>query len=70
LVQSQIENENKYVQVVVQKSANLFEENYIEWYMQYLYDRSVKLKSLWKNVEDRWMDVIRAVPYLLKTCVK
>ena len=70
LVQSQIENENRYVQVVLQNSANLFMENYIEWYMQYLYDRSVKFKSLWKNVEDRWMDVIRAVPYLLKTCVK
>ena len=69
LVQAQIENENRYVQVVLQYSSNLFAENYIEGYMQYLYDRSVKLKSLWRNVEDRWVDVIRAVPYLLKNCV-
>lgn len=70
LVQSQIENENKYVQTIIQNSANLFTENYIEWYFQYLYDRSTKLKAMWKNAENRWVDVIRAVPYLLKTCVK
>jgi len=70
VVQSQIENENKYVQTVVQKSANLLMENYIEWYLQYLYDRSTKLKAMWKNAENRWVDVIRAVPYLLKACVK
>jgi hypothetical protein len=45
-------------------------ENYIEWYLQYLYDRSNKLKDIWRSAEDRWMDVIRAVPYLLKACVR
>lgn len=70
VVQSQIENENQYVQTVMQNSANLFMENYIEWYLQYLYDRSNKLKDMWRSTEDRWMDVIRAVPYLLKACVR
>jgi hypothetical protein len=70
VVQSQIENENQYVQTVVQNSANLLMENYIEWYLQYLYDRSNKLKDIWRSAEDRWMDVIRAVPYLLKACVR
>ena len=69
VVQSQIENENQYVQTVLQNSANLFMENYIEWYFQYLYDRSIKFKDTWRSAEDRWVDVIRAVPYLLKQCV-
>jgi len=67
--QTQIENENYYVQTVVQNSANLFMENYIEWYLQYLYDRSNKLKDIWRSSENRWVDVIRAIPYLLKNCV-
>lgn len=69
-MQEQIEGENKYVQLVMQRSSNLFMENYIEWYFRYLYDRSNKLRALWQSTDDRWLDVIRAVPKLVKTCKK
>lgn len=69
-MKAQIDSENKYVQLVMQRSSNLFMENYIEWYFRYMYDRSNKLRSLWQSTTDRWLDVIRAVPKLVKTCKK
>ena len=70
MMATQISNENKYVQVVMQKSSNLFMKNYIEGYFRYLYDRWNKLKALWKSTTERWLDVVRAVPHLVLTCVK
>ena len=70
MVKEQINYENKYAQVVMQRSSNLFMKNYIEWYFRYLYDRWNKLKALWKSATERWLDVIRAVPHLVNTCVK
>jgi len=70
LVQSQIDRENLYVQLVIQRSSNLFLSNYIEWYLWYLYDRWEKLKTLRKDTTDRFLDVVRAVPNLVKQCNK
>lgn len=69
-VEQQIEEEDAYVQVVIQEASNLFLSNYIEWYLKYLYDRWIKLKSLWRDSTDRWLDVARAVPHLTNKCGK
>ncbi len=70
IVATQIDWENTYVQLIVQRSSNLFLSNYVEWYMWYLYDRETKLKNLRKNSTDRFLDVVRAIPHLVKKCVK
>ena len=70
IVQAQIDGENAYVQLVIQRSSNLFLTNSVKWYVWYLYDRWNKLKTLRKNTTDRWLDVVRAVPNLQKQCVK
>ena len=69
-VDSQIEKETDYVNLVVQRSSNLFMKNYMSWYFKYLKDRWDKLRTLWKDSVDRWLDVVRAVPYLSNRCVK
>jgi len=69
-VKNQIEWENKYVTIVTQKSSNLFLVNYIKWYISYLQSRQKKLQSTEKNASDKFLDVIRWVPHLVKTCVK
>jgi hypothetical protein len=38
--------------------------------MAYMYERQRKLEKLWKEVSDRWIDIIRAVPNLEKRTVK
>ena len=68
--QKQIEWENKYVTVVTQKSSNLFLWNYIKWYITYLYDRQKKLQATEKDSGNKFLDVVRWVPHLVKTCVK
>ena len=70
IVKAQIDGENKYVQLVVQRASNLFLSNYIEWYAWYLYDRWNQLKTLWKNSTDKFLDVVRGVPNLVKQCKK
>ena len=70
VVRTQIDEENEYVQLVIQRSANLFLKNYIEWYLKYGYERLNKLKKKWRESTDRWLDVVRAVPHLVATCVK
>lgn len=69
-VRQQIESENNYVKTTIQKSSNLFLNNYIKWYVEYLQDRQQKLESTEKNITDRFLDVVRAVPHLVKKCVK
>ena len=66
----QIDREANYTQLVAQRSSNQFLSNYIEGYLWYFYDRGNKLKTLWKNATDRWLDVVRAVPHLVKQSVK
>jgi hypothetical protein len=56
--------------LVVQRSSNLFMQNYMSWYFKYLKDRWDKLRTFWKDSVDRWLDVVRAVPYLSNRCVK
>lgn len=67
---TQILSENYYIGLVAKRSSNLFLENHIQWYVEYLYDRSNKLKDTWQKATDRFLDVIRAVPKLVKSCVK
>lgn len=69
-VQQQIKNEEKYVKVVEQRAGNKLLTNYIKWYISYLEDRWNQLNALWKNASDRFLDVVRAVPWLVKKCVK
>ena len=69
-VSNQISNENRYVQLVIQKSAYLFLNIYMQSYMNYLQNRSETLKSTRKNTTDRFLDVVRAVPQLIRSCVK
>lgn len=70
VVERQIDWENNYVILVIQKSSNLFLSNYVKWYMAYMYERQRKLQKLWKEVTDRWIDIVRAVPNLEKRTVK
>lgn len=70
IVKAQIDAENQYVQLVSQRASNLFLSNYIEWYVEYLYSRWNEVKSQWKNITDRFLDIIRAVPQLVKQSVK
>lgn len=70
LTQKQIIWENNYVSLVTRRSSNLFLSNYLEWYIDYLYSRQSKLQDLWTKTKDRWLDVIRGVPCLQRTCTK
>ena len=70
MVAKQIDWENAYTQLIVQRASNLFLSNYVKWYIRYLYDRENKLKSIQKNSSDRFLDIVRAVPHLVKQCVK
>ena len=69
IVKKQIWEENMYVQLVIQESANLFLSNYIQEYTKYLQKRSETLKDNRRNSTDRFQDVVKAVSELLKTCV-
>ena len=69
-VKQQIESENNYVKTTIQNSSNLFLSNYIKWYIEYLQNRQQNLESTEKNITDRLLDIVRAVPHLVKTCVK
>ena len=70
IIERQIDWENAYVVLVIQKSSNLFLSNYVEWYISYLYQRQEKLEKLWKETKDRWLDVVRNTPNLEKRTVK
>lgn len=67
---NQIASEIKYISVVTKKSSNLFLSNYTKGYISYLEERARKLESQWKNSTDRFFDVVRAVPMLIKRCTK
>lgn len=70
IIERQIDWENAYVVLVIQKSANLFLSNYVEWYISYLYQRQQKLEKLIKDIWDRWLDVTRWVPHLENSTTK
>ena len=67
---NQIASEIKYISVVIKRSSNLFLSNYTKGYISYLEERARKLESQWKNSTDRFFDVVRAVPMLIKRCTK
>ena len=68
VIEKQIDWENHYVSLVAQRASNLFLSNYVEWYISYLYERQNKLQKLRKDVTDRRLDVVRAVPCLESHC--
>ena len=68
-VQTQINAENAYVKLVIQQSSNLFLSNYIKWYMDYLRGRSNNVKSKQEKIKNWFLDIVNAVPKLIKQCV-
>lgn len=68
IIAKQIDWENSYVTLVIQRSSNLFLSNFIEWYFSYLYERQQKLQKLRKDSSDRWLDVTRAIECLQNVC--
>ena len=70
IIKRQIDWENNYVILVIQKSSNLFLSNYVQWYISYMYERQQKLQKLWQEASNRWLDIVRAVPNLEKRTVK
>lgn len=68
-VNRQIANETNYVKLIIQRSSNRFLDNYVKWYFGYLHDRTLKLKDIEQKSTDRFLDVVRAVPQLIKKCV-
>lgn len=70
VVKSQIDNENSYVKLVILQAGNLFLHNYRQWYISYLYERGKTLMNTWRDVSDKFLDVVRGVPHLVHTSVK
>lgn len=70
IVKGQIQNESSYVQVVILQAGNLFLQNYRQWYLSYLYDRGQNLQKIWGDSTEKFLDVVRGVPNLVKNCVK
>lgn len=70
IVKEQIANENKYVWLVTQRAGNRFLYNFVEGYISYLYERRNTLKKTQKDANNKRLDVVRAVPHLVKSCVK
>lgn len=70
IVKNQIESESSYVQVTILQAGNLFLQNYRQWYISYLYGRAQNLQKIWSDATDRFLDVVRGVPHLVKTCGK
>ena len=70
IIKDQIQLENSYVREVIQRQSNLFMWNTVKEYLTYLQDRTNTLKDTRWKARDRWLDVVRAVPKLIKKCVK
>ena len=70
LVKQQIQQENYYVKEVIQRQTNLFMENYITTYLSYYQNRTDTLKDTWSKAKDKLLDVVRAIPKLIQSCVK
>lgn len=68
-VQTQISAENAYVKLVIQQSSNLFLTNYIKWYMDYLRGRSDNVRSKHNKIMNNFLDIVNAVPKLVRECV-
>lgn len=68
-VNTQINAENSYVKLVIQQSSNLFLTNYIKWYMNYLRGRSDIVRSKQQKIKNWFLDIVNAVPQLVKQCV-
>lgn len=70
IIERQINWENTYVQVVTKRSSTQFMSNYVEWYINYLYNREETLMKLWNDTKNKRFDVVKAVPCLQRKCVK
>lgn len=68
-VQTQISAENSYVKLVIQQASNLFLINYIKWYMDYLRGRSDIVKDKQQKIKNDFLDIVNAVPELIRECV-
>lgn len=68
-VETQINAENAYVKLVIQQASNLFLSNYIKWYMDYLHGRSDNVKSKQEKIKNNFLDIVNAVPQLVRQCV-
>lgn len=68
-VETQINAENAYVKLVIQQASNLFLSNYIKWYMDYLRGRSDNVKSKQEKIKNNFLDIVNAVPQLVRQCV-
>lgn len=68
-VQTQISAENAYVKLVIQQSSNLFLMNYMKGYMDYLRGRSNNVRSTQEKIKNKFLDIVNAIPRLVKECV-
>ena len=68
-VQTQISAENAYVKLVIQQASNLFLSNYIKWYMDYLRGRSNNVRQTQTKIKNNFLDIVNAVPQLVRECV-
>ena len=68
-VQTQISAENSYVKLVIQQASNLFLTNYIKWYMDYLRGRSDNVREKQEKIKNDFLDIVNAVPELIRECV-
>ena len=69
MINQVIQDENSYVREVIQRESNLFIKTYVKEYLSYLQDRTNTLKDTRSKSKDRRLDVVRAVPKLIKKCV-
>jgi len=68
-VQTQISAENAYVRLVILQASNLFLSNYIKWYMDYLRGRSNNVRQTQTKIKNNFLDIVNAVPQLVRECV-
>ena len=70
VVKKQIKWEADYVSVIEQRSSNKFLKEYVNWYIDYLFKDQQRLENIFKDIKNRRLDVIKAVPELTKKCWK
>lgn len=70
IAKSQIDKETAYTNLVIQRSSDLFQKNYVDAYTEYLNDRKDKLQKKRKDTADKFKFVSKAVPQIVRNCRK
>lgn len=70
IAKNQIEKENNYTNIVIQKTTNLFQKFYVSKYVEYLNWRINKLEKTRKDSDDKFNYIANAIPKIVRNCKK